>query len=309
MYKIIAKATLAQDQIRAKQRIGCDGIEIQLCSELLGPKGPHDWLDVDKIFKLDKFLGKNIVAVHMPIIHSRGGDPCLEWCVDEDDIKILDSVFYIANYFGEKEDRDIRIVIHSESNMSILKDTSNIWDNIVEKVGLLLNKYPRTILCIENVTPCRNISSGKVIQFSNNFYEDNIQMCKALRKELKTDRIGVVLDLCHQGITEKYMNLIYSLSPKLKMPDFSIEHYIKTYAPYLKIIHIADSRENGYGDNHGIPFEDVDKFNHIMDLICKYVDENCYLTLEVREEDYLINKNYRKQKQLVDNYFKEKNNG
>ena len=43
-----------------------------------------------------------------------------------------------------------------------------------------------------------------------------------------------------------------------------------------------------------------------MDLICKYVDENCYLTLEVREEDYLINKNYRKQKQLVDSYFARK---
>ena len=109
MYKIIAKATLAQDQIKAKQRIGCDGIEIQLCSELLGPKGPHDWLDVDKIFKLDKFLGKNIVAVHMPIIHSRGGDPCLEWCVDEDDIKILDSVFYIAKFRDISRSLDSRL--------------------------------------------------------------------------------------------------------------------------------------------------------------------------------------------------------
>ena len=306
MYKILAKSSLALDQINAKRRIGCDGIEIQLCSELLGPKGPHDWIDVDKIFKLDKFIGKNILTIHAPIIRSRGGDPLLECIVDEDDIKILDSVFYIANYYGEKEDRDIRIVIHSESNVEMLEDSFNTWSKIVDKVGELLDKYPRTILCIENVTPCRNISSGNVIKFANNFYTDNVQMCKILRKKLKTDRVGVVLDVCHQGITEQYMNLIYQISPKLKMPDFSIDYYFKTYAPYLKIVHLADFKDNGYGKNHGIPFEDPEKLNHVLDLFCKYANEDVYLTLEVMEEDYLVNKNYRKQKQLVDSYFARK---
>ena len=304
MYKIVAKATLALDQIKAKQNIGCDGIEIQLCSELLGPKGIHDWIEADKIFKLNKFIGKNIVAVHAPIIHSIS-DPVLEWLVNDSDVLLLDQIFYIANYIGENEDRDIRIVIHSESSFDTLNNNSQ-WPKIVTVVGQMLNKYPRTILCIENVTPIRKISSGSIIQVSNNFYDDNVKMCKALRKALKTDRVGVVLDTCHQTITEKYMSLIYALSPHLKIPDYSIDYYIKTYAPYCKIIHLADAIDNGYGKNHGVPFDDADKFEHIMDLICKYIDEDCYITLEVLEEDYLVNKNYRKQKQLVDSYFARK---
>ena len=44
------------------------------------------------------------------------------------------------------------------------------------------------------------------------------------------------------------------------------------------------------------------RFDEFID-ISKYIDEDCYITLEVLEEDYLVNKNYRKQKQLVDSYF------
>ena len=305
MYKIIAKSALAQDQIKAKLNIGCDGIEIQLCNELLGPKGIHDWIEIDKIAKLDKFIGKNIVTIHAPILQGESGDPVLEWLVNDSDVKLLDQIFYIANFIGDKEDRDIRIVIHSEASFEMLNHNGQ-WPKIVTVVGQMLEKYPRTVMCIENVTPIRKISSGSIIQVSNNFYDDNVKMCKALRKALKTDRIGVVLDTCHQTITEKYMNLIYALSPHLKIPDYSIDYYMKTYAPYLKIIHLADARDNGYGKNHGIPFTEPEKFNHIMDLICKYADEDCYITLEVMEEDYLFNKNYRKQKQMVDSYFERK---
>jgi hypothetical protein len=160
------------------------------------------------------------------------------------------------------------------------------------------------MLCIENLPPYKH--GGPVIQLYNNFYDDALELCVALRNELNTDRIGLVLDTCHQGITQIYMDLIYGLNPKLKKPDFSIEHYIKAYAPYLKIIHLADFKGVGYSKDYGIPFREQEKLDKILDLVHKHVAEDCYLTLEVIEDNYLACNNYTKAKKMIDLYYKRK---
>lgn len=308
MYRVFAKSALRLDEVNAKLDIGCDGIEIQLCDELLGSHGPHDWLDADEVFDLNSFVGKKIHSIHMPIIRNRGGDVTIERITDNEDSKLLDQVFYIANYFGEKEDRDIRIVMHSEISFETVMDQPSIWHDIIKHINDMLLKYPRTILCLENVTPFRHVKSGEILCLTNNFFDDNVKLCKLLRDSISVNenRIGVVLDICHQGITEKYMKLIYELS-NIDMPDFSLETYLKIYAPYLKIIHFCDFKNYGHDKNHGTPFEDQEKVNQMLDLIRNYVDiENIvYLTLEVYENDYVKNDNYIKTKQMVDNYFKE----
>ena len=305
MYKILAKSALDLSQIEVKQRIGCDGIEIQLLDELYGPHGNHDWLYASDVFDLHKFLDQNILAVHAPISKAYG-DVLIERLADDEDIMLFDQLFYIANFIGRHIGRPIRVIMHSETSVSILQDINNGWVRLVRYVDEMLTKYPFTELCIENVTPLRGIKDNRIIQLANNYYEDNVLMAKLLRAALHTDRVGVVLDTCHQGITEMYMNLIYTLSPDIEKPDFSIEHYIQSYAPYLKIIHLADFKGNGYGKNHGTPFESQEKFNHIMDLVCKYVHPSCYITLEINESNFMICEGYAQTKARLDYYFKQK---
>ena len=303
--KIIAKAALSEAQINVKRSIGCDGIEIQLLNELKGI-GDHEWLDANSKFNLTDFIGKNIEVVHAPILKS-AGDTLIEWIADLDDMKLLDQVFYIANFIGEMEQRDIRVIFHSETSVAALEDTAQGFTRIAGVIKYMLEKYPFTILCIENVTPFRGLDKGGVPRLANNYYCDNVEMVKALREYCYTKRIGVVLDTCHQGITEMYMNKIYDLAPEYEKPDFSLEHYFKEYSPYLEIVHLSDFDGCGYGKGkHGISFEDwtFDKLCEVLDLKEKYSPKSL-LTLEVEETDFSVCNGYRETKRLVDKYYEK----
>ena len=302
-WKLLAKAALNFEQITPKHQIGCDGIEIQLLGELR--QADHVWNNAKDVFELDKYRNVGIEIVHAPIIKG-AGDTLIEWLVDLDDMKLLDQVFYIADYYGQSANKVIPLIVHSETNIRILEDTANGWTRLMRLIDFFLDKYRNVCLCIENVTPFRGLNEFVPVQLSNNFYMDNVEMCDTLRRELKTNRIGLVLDTCHQGITEHYMDIIYDGAPEIKKPDFTLEHYMKFYAPYMKVLHIADFTGCGYGaGKHGIPFTEntKDKLFHILDLKEKYA-KDCFGTLEVEEVDYQTCNGYRTTKALVDEYYK-----
>ena len=86
---------LNKEQIERKIKIGCDGIEIQLLTELIhGQLG--NYFEAEDVFDLQSFAKYNISVVHAPILSKYGiSDVNLETLCDGYDFKLLDQVFYI----------------------------------------------------------------------------------------------------------------------------------------------------------------------------------------------------------------------
>lgn len=302
-YEIFAKSTLRIKDIEAKQALGCDGIEIQLYGELLEKGTKHNWKTIEESFA-DPFMAwHNIKAIHAPIIHDRS-DACIENLTDTEDILLLNEVFRLAQTIGELDEQDIMIIFHSETTVDSLIEKDNSLDRMARVLGKLLTRYSRVTLLIENVTPFRNFTSTTVPILSNNFYLDNVELVKALREKTGVDRIGVLLDTCHQGITEYYMKHIYEIAG-ITPPSFSLETYMENCAPYLKLMHVTDFKNGGYGAGlQGIPYteETSEELYKILKLHDKYVP-NCPMVLEVSDSDYLKSDSYQRMKSLVDKYY------
>lgn len=299
--KIYAKASLSKEQMQTKVDIGCDGIEIQLLSEFIDGK-VGNYKSMEDVFNLSDFDEYNIEVVHSPILSFYGlSDVTLEDFVD-DDIFFLEQVFKVANYFGNKDNKLVPVIVHSETNVALMKSIGDTWGRVITYIGYLLFKYPNTKLLIENVTPNRGKEGD--ITFCNNFKFDNIDMVKQLREELNTDRIGTVLDICHAKISEKYVNAIYQLMPEREPEDLSMDNYFRQNKDYIGLIHLADMQGSGYGKGrHGTKLckDNIDFVEKIIELYNKY-DYTCPITLEVEEQDFKNSPNYRESKQTIDTY-------
>lgn len=305
-HAILAKAALNHEQIKTKINIGCDGIEIQLLDEMLDKNDSRSWLDVHNVFNLEEFKTYPIKVIHTPIIKGKD-DVLLEHITNVRDYKIIYNSFDIANYFGKIQNIKVGVVCHSETNKKQLENIGNIWEELKKRVNELLLQFPYTELLIENMVPLRDIENCPIIELSNNYLFDNVEMVQSLRSNLKTDRIGTVFDTCHQMITKKYVDVLYDAIGDIRKPDISMETYLRKNSPYIKIIHIADMNGSGYGrGKHGIAFDESTywKLKNILQLVDRYA-KNCTLTLEVAENSYKNPTGYITTKHLVDQYYQQ----
>lgn len=299
---VLAKAALDKGQLDRKLEIGCDGIELQLLAELVnGQVGKY--FQAEDVYDLEQFKDYDIKVVHAPILSFYGlSDVTLEDFVDEDMV-FLEQVFKVADYFGKLHNRKTLIVIHSETTVKLMKALGDIWGRAIKFLGYLLLKYPNTEIGIENVTPLRGIST-KPIQLCNNFKFDNVDMANTLRKELNTDRVGTVLDICHAKISKKYMDVIYQAVGDIEPDNYDLEEYFKANKDVIKLIHLADFAGSGYGKGkHGIGIgpHNENSMKEFVELYNKY-NYNCMITLEVEENNFLISDIYEMTKQTIDKY-------
>lgn len=301
---IYAKSALKKDQIDVKNNIGCDGIEIQLLGELV-KDGIGSYYDINEIVNLKEFNDCNIKVVHAPILSKVGlSDMNLEDFSGKHH-KLLEQTFYIANYFGEIQGETIIIVIHSECNLKTLKSDESKWAKLICTFDILLSKYKNVEIAIENVTPIRSYKNG-YLTLGNNFTFENIDIANELNKELRTNRFGTCLDICHAMISERYANKIYEGLEETS-GDYSLNAYFKRNKSLIKLIHLADFKGNGYGkENHGTPFgkHNKDKLRDIINLYNKY-NYSCPITLEVREDDFLVSDCYKMTKETLDDILNE----
>lgn len=298
---IYAKASLSHEQIDVKNRIGCDGIEIQLLNELVADREKHIYRNTEDAFNLSEFANENIKVVHCPLL-SGVGDVLLEMFVDTQDIELLDRVCYIANYYGTEQHKTI-VVIHSESYYSTVSDLGDTWERIKNTINYLLYFYPNIEIVIENVSPIRGIGKGGNMHLSNNFGFDNIEMIRRLRDELHTDRVGTCLDTCHAMLTDKYISALYREVADREPEDYSMKKFFEENKEYCKLIHLADIKGSGYGKGrHGVSFEDnpqsIERLKEIINLY-KVYDYKCPITLEVEETDYLTCEGFANTKDMV----------
>lgn len=299
--KILAKSAFTDEQLNAKVACNADGIEIQLLSELINGKVGR-YHTAEEVFDMDKLKTYDIYCVHAPILSFYGlSDVNLEDMVDFEDFVLLDQVFNIANTIGEYHNRKTIIIVHSELYREKMIGLGDTWKRVLNSVGCLLLKYPYTELAIENITPVRN-AHQKPLYLSNNYKFDNVVMAKELRKQLHTDRIGTVLDICHARITDKYMKELYKILGD-EPEDYSLDNFFKGNKDVIKLIHLADMKGSGFGKGqHGTPFEETEEslkaLNTFIDLYKKY-DYSCLVTLEVSETDFIASQGFRESNRLL----------
>lgn len=299
--KILAKSAFNEEQLNAKVASNAEGIEIQLLSELINGKVGR-YHTAEEVFDINKLKKFDIYCVHAPILSFYGlSDVNLEDMVDFEDFVLLDQVFNIANTIGKYHNRKTIIIVHSELYREKMIGLGDTWKRVLNSVGCLLLKYPFTELAIENITPVRNAHQTP-LYLSNNFKFDNIVMAKELRKQLNTDRVGTVLDICHARITDKYMTEIYKILGD-EPEDYSLDNFFKENKDVIKLIHLADMKGCGYGKGqHGTPFEETEEsmkaLNTFIDLYKKY-DYSCLVTLEVAETDFIASQGFRESNRLL----------
>lgn len=302
--ELYAKGSLTHEQLSVKESIGCDGLEVQLLSELIQDRVNGLYHKATDVFNLEDLSIHNIKVVHAPLIPGQG-DVTLEVLVDNKDIALLTQIFKIADYFGKIYNRNTIIVLHSESYYDAMVDIGGTWSRITMCLRNLLNTYKNVEVAIENVSPFRGIGKGKNLHLANNFGFDNIEIVEHLREELGTDKIGTCLDTCHAMLTNKYITGVYKAVGDVPIEDFSLERYFYENADYIKLIHLSNIHGSGYGKGrHGVPFNDSTKdvLNSVLTLYHNY-RYKCPITLEVEEDDYAVCNGYRKTKELIDEWY------
>ena len=306
---ILGKAAYNKNQIAPKIGFGADGIEIQLLNEMLVLNGKDRcWKSMSEVYDCyNEELTKHIHAIHAPLLKGLG-DMTLENMMDIEDCSVLSEMAHVANEIGKKFNRVITLIVHSEQLVTTMKDVGGIYSKIVRSLDSLLNNYGYVRVGIENVSPIRELSVDN-LSLSNNFDYNNVVLANMLRNELKTNRVGTILDTCHAMITEKYIQGIYKIidDSDYLVPELSMARFFLENGDTIFHIHLCDMAGCGYGKGrHGIPFTEAtkDKLFSILDLYTKY-RYDCPLCLEVEELDGFDEcTGFRSTKALVDEYFR-----
>lgn len=301
---IYAKAALCSEQINTKLSIGCDGIEIQLLDELTINRQNGIYRAAANAYDLTGLRDVPVSAVHAPLMCD-DGYITLETIIDPKDMKLLEQIFSIANYYGMQQNKNIPVILHSEVFYYMLADMGNMWARVVRSVDAVLSRFQRTELLIENVTPLRGIAEGRTLHLSNNFTFDNVRLAVELRNLLKTTRIGTCLDVCHAMISKQYVDGIYKVLNTLPAPDLCLEEYYQQNVDVLKLVHLSTFSGNGYGDGqHSIGFtrETATSLCEILRMHSQFA-ETVPITIATVESDYAKSTNYRDTKRLVDEYY------
>lgn len=291
---IYAKTSFSTQNAMCKHKIGCDGLEIQLLDENLDTR-----FNLEEMYPMSDFERLAVKSIHTPLSYRHNEKNCstlLENLHDYRTFRDLHRVFQIANHFGKISNEIINIVIHSEHDV---KSMDGVWQKICENLLYVISLYPYTKLLIENVTPVEEDKSTIGYHLANNYGFETVETVNKLRNDLRTDRIGAVLDLCHAGITN---NQIGRLTIDTHLPNpYTLRNYFREFKDVCGLIHYNWYTGDGSGTGHGtVPTKA--KCKMILDLYKEY-GYTCPLVLEVREVDYLVCDNYRKAKDMIDSYY------
>lgn len=306
--EIYAKASLELDEIKEKIACSCDGIEYNLMDDFI--KLGKDFLSN---YDEEIFHTKDIKVVHAPRCENKEM-MCIDRAFLKEDISDVENVFRLAQYLGEYWKHPMIVVIHCMISYQDFLEYELLHNRMVRELERLFEKYPLVDLAIENgVFMEFKLGESRYPRLYNGIYIDIPEIVEWLRERLGS-RIGSVLDICHAKMTEKYLPAILRETEYYDMIeqshadvdiDYGLEHYFEINQGICKLIHLNDLYKNGYGVNHGVGYEDSDRIDEVLSLYQKY-QYTCPITIEIREDDYLDCKNYRKTKALVDEWLERR---
>lgn len=290
---IIAKSQILIPNILGKAKI-CKDIELQLFDEF---DNFNDCVD-DLYQTVINIPDINIRCVHSPL--ESGEDVNIEFLENEKDFFKLSKTVELAGRLSDYYNETIKIIMHSSFNYENYKKIPSLLKRIEDFVEKSLDKYKNIIICIENVIPCK-FSKEKELFFRNGCLFDNIKLVKHLRTKLNTNRIGTVLDTCHMMITLQTLDNIFKDNYIDYIKEFDMEKFFIENKDYIQLIHLCDVKNLGYNKKeHGIKFES-DRLYLMSNLIDLYLEYNyrCDITIEIIEDDYVINNNFKENYEIL----------
>ena len=287
--KIIAKSAPYFNELNDKKNKGAEYVEIQLLkNNIMG-------LEENHVNIIESEL--NVLGVHPPM----GIENNIESLACGKNIDEISYCYVLADYISKSLNHRVYVVCHCELSL----DQLNKWgmfDNIITRFDKILNKYPNIDINLENTMKLDPKKDS--YRFRNAYFEEPFYICEELRKRLKTDRIGLVLDTCHALANIEAQNSFYGVQLGKKE---TIEDYFNLYKPYLKVIHLANSRNYGFGSDileengHGVGFytdEEIDVLKNLINNIQR-IEFNDNLVLEIAEENYLDSIEFADRKSVV----------
>lgn len=290
---IIGKAAAREEQLRGKARIS-KYIELQLFNEFDNLKG-----DVDSVFDIITSVEDvDVRIVHSPLVS--GDDVNIEYLGNEEDRFKLTKTVELAAKLADYYNHGIKVIIHTAFLFEQYKKMPNLLNAIEDFISSGLKNHKGIVFCIENVHPC-NISPSGDIYFRNGVFYDNIKLVKYLREKLNTTRIGTVLDTCHVLVTLRILEKVFGETYAERIKDINMQKFFVENRDYCEVLHLCDVKDLGFENGeHGVKFENdrLGELEEILSYYKKYMPQ-ADITLEILEEDYVENKNFEDNFNLV----------
>lgn len=272
--QILAKSGVDLRQLNDKKNKGAECIEMHLFRDDVST-----FHSVQETFENIKKSELKIGAVHTPISSKYS----IEGLLNVEGFRIIENTCNLASMIAELQKKQIHVVLHQDLALEQLLDWG-MYKTILEKIEGLLSQYEDIVINLENLS--MHYFHETKIESRNNFFFENVELCKRLRKDLSTNRIGTVLDTCHALSTIRHIKDFSNLG---LCKEIYLEEYFEENKDFLNIIHLANARDYGYGEGHGVGF-DTNEDVFLLKSICKMIKDinfNGLLTLEVGENDYL----------------------
>lgn len=273
--KIAAKSGVSLGQLLERKNKGATLLELHLNQ---GDVATSE--SIEKVFDNVKKAGIKVGVVHIPIDRKFTVEGIL---IGKVNYTIIKNTCKLANLIAEFNEEIVHVVMHQELSLTHLVDWG-MYHHISVLIGILLNKYRNITINLENLSFINPEDDG--LQVRSNHGSHNVELCRKLRSDLNTDRIGVVLDTCHALSTIRHLERYRELGIH---EGINLRDYFTNSKGFLNVIHLSNARGFGHGDDHGAGF-DTDEDVELLKEIINYVKDNDFrgiLTLEVQEKDYL----------------------
>lgn len=272
---ILSKSGIDRSQLKERRNKGSSYMELHL-----GDKDIERLEQIGEIISNIESSGMECLVVHSPMAL----DYKLEALNTYDGYLNIERVLNLAYQLSVKYDKGVHVVLHHEMKIDRLK-MWGMYDNIRTSLSLLLTQFPRITVNIEN-EGIVELKSG-IITVKNSHTLNPLELVKSFRKDLKTTRVGLVLDTCHVTSSNRILSTLSKEVEELKI--IPIMDIFKETIEYINVIHLCGCKGFGIGANHGVGFGTrEDKV--LLEYILVFLKESNYdrvVTLEVLEEDYL----------------------
>lgn len=279
--RILAKNGVYLEGLIDKSRKGGEQFELHMLqTDILNR-------EVDEMMQELGGFAPRVRIVHVPIERKYSVE-CLNGGMPVE----LHKIFKLATKCGELHNTQERMVVvfHMEMGVTELR-TWGLLSNIVRELRTLLYTYPLVDVVFENLMPV--CLDNKKVFFANNYYLDTFELVRTelipqLGEELG-NRVGVVFDVCHYLATTEWMAGICGLGVEGEQLESILTFMQRSeFKETVKVIHLANSRNMGVYQDHGVGFDtevEVQRLHSLLQVLSE-MDYAGYLTLEVQEDDY-----------------------
>ena len=281
---VVAKCALIPEQIKREIDLGFTKFEVQLLSD-----SDYKKLDVIKMFD-----NIDVVGVHTPLIDNK--DVVLgELCADEK-YSLFAHTCNLAQKLAELYGHKVYVILHNDLSRSQYELYKPLSADIMLRLSHLTTfVYPDVYVLIENVTPISNYT-----QLRNGLdIRDCVEVCKFFNEKYGARLLSCCFDTCHHMISKKLFEKIYKDSELAEQPDYIFpicdwQQIFEECSDYIKVMHLNNMTYDGETlKTHGTPFCECGEGSKLYKIMKAYVSNDCsaFITLEVREDDYLNPKN------------------